>query len=68
MHLIYYIQVSVRQLRQYHKIYLVSHSQATQIEEMLSAKYTEALMEYICRIIWNNEYVSGDHDLLSNIP
>lgn len=68
MHFIYYIQVPVRQLRQYHKIYLVSHSQATHIEEMSSAKYTEVLMEYIFRRNLNNEYVSGDHDLLSNIP
>lgn len=35
---------------------------------MLSAKCTEAFMEYIFRINKNNEYVKGDHDLLVNSP
>lgn len=40
----------VRQQYQHHVIYLIRDSQATHIEEMLSAKYTEAFMEYIFRI------------------
>lgn len=50
-HRLYSSVYPVKQLCQPHMVYLISHSQTTlAMEEILSAKYTEAFMGYIFRI------------------